>query len=141
MKYLKFSLIILAFAVITDFVITEAASDYPVVSSLYITPHLDKNNGQFTSYRKKTKISIMSYNHISSKTALTNPCNDCKVAAKPFTEGGDYGSAVLTVAGGSASFTENTGMQAPGVYRLYVWRYDFTALTTYHTARWDIQPA
>ncbi len=93
MKYFKYSFLILAFAVIADFVLTKSvASDYPVVSSLTITPHLDKNNGQYTDYRTKTKTSTMSYNHTSSITTLSNPCNDCQVAAKPVTEGGTLGT-------------------------------------------------
>lgn len=38
MKYLKFSLIILALAIVADFAMISASSDYPVVPSLYMTP-------------------------------------------------------------------------------------------------------
>lgn len=42
MKYLKYSLIILALAIVADFAMISASSDYPVVPSFILHPNLKK---------------------------------------------------------------------------------------------------
>lgn len=135
MKYLKYCFIILLIAVFTDAALVYAY-DSPAIS--IFTLELKGNNSQYTDYKTKTTWTVQTYKNISTDTALTSPCTDCKIAAKPYNKNGDVGSGVITVAGQTKSFTDPTSINIPGDYRLNVWRYDFSLLTTLHNAAWNI---
>ncbi len=137
MKFLKISFLTLIIAIIADMSIAFA---YSTVSGTVFSLELDKNNAEWTDYRTKNTWSTMTYEHLNSFTWLTNPCPKCKVAAKPYTENGDIGVAVVTVTGDKKGFTNPTNFQTPDNYRLNIWRFDTTLLTTYHGSQWMINP-
>lgn len=55
-----------------------------------------------------------------------------------FTTGGDTGAAVITTPGQTKSFNDPTPVSSPNDYRLWIWRFDFTLLTTSHRSVWTM---
>ena len=133
MKFIKIAFFTLLFAVVTDMVLVSA---YPSPVGTGYSFDLDKNKAQWTSYRTKDTWSVQTYENLSALTILTNPCPNCQIAAKLFTESGDSGVAVITKPGQTKQFIDPTAFSSPGNYRVNVWRFDATLLTTHHTAMW-----
>ena len=137
MKLFKYATIVLVVAIITDITVVLASEP----SGLSIARDLVKNEQQFTEYRTKDTWTTQTYRHVASSTWLTNPCTDCKVASKPYTSSGDVGAAVVTVAGETKRFDDPSSMKNPDTYRLQLWRFDGTLLTTHHSSIWMINPS
>ncbi len=135
MKFIKYALIIFAVAVMTDVVITKA---YASPTQVTIVQELDKNNKSWTAYKTKNTSTTQTYYNDKSYTWLTNPCPDCKVAVRVYNENGDVGVTRITTTGETKSLNEPTSLSAPGNYRLAIWRYNATALSTHHQGVWKI---
>lgn len=99
---------------------------------------LSKNSIQNTSWRTKNTWITQSYNNKETYTWMTNPCPKCKIVAKPVDSAGNVYVAVVTTAGDTKNFTDPSSVNSPADYRLNVWRYDSTLLTTIHTSVWNI---
>jgi len=135
MKFLKYSIIILVVAVVTNYTL---ASAYASPSTVAIIVDLEKNEEQWTEYKTKTTWSTQTYEHISSITWLSNPCNDCLVRTISCQENGDCSGAVTTIAGQTRRIDNPTSINVPHNYRLNLKRDNWSALTTHHNARWNI---
>lgn len=135
MKYFKYSILILVAAIITDTVITKA---YSTPVNVSVNQDLPANDGVWTSLYTKNTWTSQTYKNVESSTWLTNPCPDCKIAAKPFTSGGDAFVAVITKMGEVKTFTDPTTISSPNDYKLYIYRFDTTLLTTHHKGTWKI---
>lgn len=134
MKFMKYSLIVLLISIAVESSLVFA---YTSPTSTTISIELSKNTSKYTSYKTKNTYTTQSYNHTFSGTVLTSPCDSCKIMAKPYTADGDTFSGVLTTMGVTKNFPDDFSKQ-PGDYRLNIWRYDSTLLTTEHTAVWTI---
>lgn len=142
MKFLKYSVLILTLAIATDFALASAYSSPAMVD---ISPTLSAS-GVYTSstFTKNTGQSVrQAYENYSSITALTNPCPNCVIATRvrayinnplngEITE--EYPEGITTRMGEVRHF--NNIVNYEGDNLVYVWRHDFTALKTYHSALW-----
>lgn len=135
MKFIKYAILTFILASIVNTVLVFA---YPSPSSTFLNHDLDKNNSQWTDYMTKYNWKLQTYENTDTFTWLTNPCSDCQIAAKPYTESGDIGVAVVTKEDQKKGFTDPTSFYAPDNYRLNIWRLDFTLLTTHHFSVWTI---
>lgn len=135
MKFLKYALSILAVAIITDAFIAKA---YAAPTQVAVIRELVRNNSIFTDYKTKNTWSTQTYYNSKSYTWLTNPCPNCKVSVRPYTEGGDYGTTMETTTGKTVSLNRPTSFGSPDNYRLLIWRSDTTALDTHHEGIWKI---
>ncbi len=133
MKFLKYALLTLILAIVTDVAFIYAAQPQVVISYA-----LDKNAVQKTSYRTKDTWTAQYYENLETYTWLTNPCPNCKISAKPEDIDGNLYVGIVTSAGQKKQFTDPTTISSPNDYRLNIWRLDTTLLTTYHTAIWYI---
>ena len=135
MKFIKYSLLTLFVAIVTD---TALVLAYPSPSGTSYSLQLSATTGQWTEYRTKNTWSVQTYENISTFTWLTNPCPNCQIASKPGTSSGDLYVGVVTKIGQTKSFTDPTSISSPDDYRLYIYRFDTTLLTTYHRSVWMI---
>ena len=138
MKFLKYALITLILAVITDLTLVFAY-DTGAVQSIH--PELSGNNTYYTSYYTKTYETRQRYYNESTYTGLTNPCPDCKVQIRLHTDDGDFSIAYLSKTGSNTRFTDSTVWYLPNNYRLSLKRFDFSLLTTYHFGLWYVNSA
>src|SRR5574344_2687121 len=86
MKFIKYSLLTLFVAIVTD---TALVLAYPSPSGTSYSLQLSATTGQWTEYRTKNTWSVQTYENISTFTWLTNPCPNCQIASKPGTSSGD----------------------------------------------------
>lgn len=134
-KYLAITFFVLTIAIVTNYVIVEAAT-YPSPVGTSFSKELDKNQAQYTFWRTKTNYSRQTYENLDTFTKLTDPCPNCKIGAKPFLDNGDFHSGIVTTLGHVGKFSSTSSTL--GNYRLSVWRVDATLLTTYHSALWTM---
>lgn len=135
MKFLKYAILTLLVACITDAVLVSA---YSSPSAYSFTRELSKNTSQWTEWRTKNTWTDQAYKNRRTYTWMTDPCPNCKVAAKPVDGDGDIYSGVVTSEGQTKTFTDTTAISAPNDFRLSIWRVDVTLLTTAHSATWTI---
>lgn len=135
MKFMKYALLTLVVAIITDAAMVLA---YPSPSGTALYYELSKNSIQKTDWRTKNTWTPQTYQNTRTYTWLTDPCPNCKISAKPVDSGGDVYVAVVTSEGQTKQFTDPTSISSPNDYRLNIWRLDVTLLTTVHTAVWKM---
>lgn len=135
MKFLKYALAIFAVAIVTDAIVAKA---YAAPSQVGIIRELVRNNSTFSDYKTKNTWTTQTYFNSKSYTWLTNPCPSCKVAVRPYTEDGDYGTTRITTTGQTVSLNSPTSFGSPNNYRLLIWRSDATAIDTHHEGVWKI---
>lgn len=142
MKFLKYSVLILTLAIVTDFALASAYSSPAMVD---VSPTLSAT-GVYTSntFTKNTGQSVrQAYEHFSSITALTNPCPNCQIGTRirayiinplsgEITE--EYPEGIKTRMGDVSYFNDIVNYEGDNL--VYVWRHDFTTLKTYHSALW-----
>lgn len=137
MKFLKYAVLILLVAVVTDMALVSA---YSSQSGIGISYTLNGNTATYTQYMTKINLLPQTYRNGSMDTALTHPCSNCKLAVRAHNENGDMSSAITMVMGETKTFNSPTSVNMEGNYRLEIWRYDFTLLDTYHNGYWTINP-
>lgn len=147
MKFLKYSVITLLVAVITD--LSLVAASYPTPSAT-VTGFVDlpaNKTPVYTRWLTKNKNGFQTYYNSYTSTWLNNPCQNCQVATKPHNEAGVTWDGFATKMGDTQQFTHNiaTVLSSPydetyNNYRLSMFRADSTLLTTSHSGIWTINP-
>ena len=137
MKYIKYSLIILVIAIMTD-IYFVSATVYPTVG---IALTLTKNQPYTTSLYEKNNNNCQTYEHTYSFTAITDPCTDCQILVTPKNSSGETFTSYLTKMNNTYVFTKNSGLTCqPGNYKISIKRNDTTLMNTSHSAAWNINP-
>ncbi len=126
MNFIKYSIVVLFVAIITDVALVFA---YPSPSVVAVLMDLKGNNSQNTAYKTKTINSKQYYKNYSAITWLTNPCTKCEISTRA-------NDTIITKMGETKYFTMNS--YYTGDYRLILKRNDMSALTTNHTGEWYI---
>lgn len=143
MRFLKYSVLILTVAVLTDFALAKA---YSSPATVLVSPEISFN-GVYTSstYTKNTGLDVrQAYKNSFSTTVLTNPCPKCVIASRvrstqssisnPNETINVYPEGFTTVMGQTKHFNDLVNMRGDNL--IYVWRVDKTLLKTYHSALW-----
>ncbi len=136
MKFVKYAIMTLVLATVLDLSIVMA---YKTVYNVPTRYDLDKNNAVYTDYYTKINWNTMTYTNDGAFTWLTNPCSTCKIATKLYTAGGDTAEATTTVTGETKPLAPSS-MSRPDDFKLKIWRFDPTLLTTVHGGNWIINP-
>lgn len=134
MKLLKYSFITLIVALAVEGILVSA---YSSPSSMQISKQLEANKLQYTGYVTKNTWVKQTYYNRDTYTPMTNPCPNCKISAKIWSDTGTSSGEIITTKGQTKG-TSETGTNSPGNYRVAIKRSDFTLLTTYHFATWNI---
>ena len=135
MRFLKYAMLTLLVAIIADASLVFAY-DSPTIQAT--NPQLQRNNPYYTSYVTKTTWTKQKYSNQDTYTALTNPCPKCIIETILYTDSGDKSMSFLNNAGDVFYFNDAESWTLPNNYRLYLRRYDITALTTYHWGLWYV---
>ena len=128
MKIVKYALLTLLIAVITDIAIVLAYASPP---SYNLIPTLIKNNSQYTPWLTKNVEKVQKYKNISSITPMTNPCTNCKIATSL-----TGSNTIFSKMGEMKNFNELSYFAAD--YRIMIKRSDITAFNTYHSGTWYV---
>lgn len=133
MRILKYALLTLLVAIITDGVMVYAVS----TSSVFGDFHLKGNVSQTGNYVGKEYYGQQKYVNLKTYTSLTNPCPNCHVTTTIIKSDGAASGGMTTATGDTTLFT-NTAIYDVGNYKLKQVRVELTALTTYHYYQWYI---
>lgn len=144
MKVFKYSLMVLALAVVTN--VTLARADITLTGnqkSIMDQTKLYYNaKSGATDAVVKDDLATQYFKNLSTFTTYTNPCNDCKI--KAFMEERVNGtwsnvrSTKDTMVGEKKAFTGNTS-ESEGTFRIKMKRSDITAAWTYVTWEWIVK--
>lgn len=137
MKFIKYGIIIVIVAVVTNILVSFASSS-SIVYTLTVNYNLDKGNMTRTPWIEKVDYTYPTYEHLLSRTILTNPCTSCKILAKPYDDDGDVYVGVVTVMGETQTFRDPTSISSPNNYSLGIQRLDPTLLDTFHSGIWTV---
>ena len=133
MKLLKYALLTLLVAIVTDGIVTYAVS----TSSVFGSYELSGNSQLVGNYAEKEYAGQQKYTNQKTYTALTNPCENCHVTViVENSEGADSGG--ITLASGETGYFNNTATYVTGNYRLKLRRVEASLLTTSNYYQWYI---
>lgn len=142
MKIFKYSLMVLALAVIAN--VTLAYADIDLGSKRGIS---GQNTLKYNLWSEPTEgvvkpdISTQSFYNFNTFTTYTNPCPNCVIRAELQKRVNDNWSDVKSTTakkGQTGYFSGNTA-EAPGTYRIKLKRDDITAAWTYVTWDWYVK--
>ena len=85
-------------------ILVSFALSSSIVYTLTVNYNLDKGNMTRTPWIEKVDYTYPTYEHLLSRTILTNPCTSCKILAKPYDDDGDVYVGVVTVMGETQTF-------------------------------------
>lgn len=143
MKIFKYSLMVLAIAVVANVTLARAdinlnGNQYGISgqTKLYYNLWSDPTEGVV-----KKDLSTQSFYNYDTFTSYTDPCKDCEIKAtlqkKVNNSWGDVKSTTAKM-GKTGNFSTNTA-EAPGTYRIKMKRNDITAAWTYVTWDWNVE--
>ncbi len=139
MKYLKYSLLLLLIAIITDVTFAGALTDIAEHKNRVLKKN--ETDSYYSGAYVKDTWTIQAFELLEAKTSLTNPCSSCVVVAslKYGLEGTEGSGGVFAKAqDGLHDFLEPSSCSSPGTYRINAWRYDITLLNTTIHYKWYI---
>lgn len=145
MKFLKYAMIALVLAVITDISLVAA---YPTPSATQIgVIEIKKDSGVYSRWLTKNRDGLQTYENTFASTWLTSPCPNCIIGTIPYNESGTKWDGITTKMYQKKEFTHNISVvlddpfdKGYNNYRIYNFRVDATLLTTNHAAEWTINP-
>lgn len=139
MKFIKYSLILFAIAVITDLTLISAYSA-PVSQVLYYD--IPRGDTIVSSYYTKNYSAVVPqyYENTETWTALTDPCSDCRIVASVKNERQDKLFTVNSITMGHLK-SFGSGSSSLDNYNAHIYRSDGTLLTTSHIGVWYINTA
>lgn len=143
MKIFKYSLIVLAFAVIAS--VTLVRADINLSGNQYgISGQTKLYYNLFSAPTEgvvKKDLSTQSFYNYNTYTSYTNPCEDCEIKAtlqKKVDKDWNNVKSTTVKMKKTGYFSANTA-EAAGTYRIKMKRNDITAAWTYITWDWNVE--